>query len=266
MPACLWFLCLAAGPAAEPPAAVPLCAAEEWYRSAKAREETIEGVVERNPGTGRIGTPARFNPYRLAWTDGAGKAVVRELYAPGKGHVLAAHLGQRVRVAGKLVDTEADGKTYPELWPARLEPLTGALPATRPESGVYARCWWQPQAVLRPQAQTHVIRGGQELARHLRLTGSGPLDEAATSHLAQRLRVPGIDWKKHMLVTVGASLRGAGAERLTIDRVAVKDGVLTVSYHLEFPPGGPSGLGFPAETVLVDRFDGEVRFEETTAP
>src|SRR5262249_34051841 len=64
--------------------AVPLFAVEAWYREAKEAEAVFEGVVEHTPGTGRLGPPRRFNAYRLTWTDAAGKAVVRELYAPGK--------------------------------------------------------------------------------------------------------------------------------------------------------------------------------------
>jgi hypothetical protein len=48
--------------------------------------------------------------------------------------------------------------------------------------------------------------------------------------------------------------------------VAVKDGTLTISFRLPERPGGTPGFGYPAETVLVDRFDGPVRVEEDRAP
>jgi hypothetical protein len=237
------------------PAAVPLCAGEVWYREAKAAEAVFEGTVERTPGTGRIGPPTRFNAYRLTWTDAAGKAVVREVYAPGKAQLLAPYLGQRVRLVGKAVDTEADGKTYPEIWPARLE-LPAAVAAK--SEGVHARCYWRPGDAPRREPRVVVFRDGQQLAPHLGLSGAA-VDEAATALMARRLNVDGIDWRKQMVVSVTAGLR-ANAERLTVTRVAVKDGALVVSYRLETAVG-VAGFGYPAETVLVDRYDGAVRLE-----
>jgi hypothetical protein len=250
------WLCLSAALGAEPPGgpaaeAVPLFAAEAWYREAKEAEAVFEGVVEHTPGTGRLGPPRRFNAYRLAWTDAAGKAVARELYAPGKAQLLAPYLGRRVRVAGKAVDTEADGTTYHEIWPARLEPL-GA-------DGVLARCYWRPGDGLQREPRCVVFRGGADLAPPLGLSGGG-VDEAATALMARRLNVAGIDWHKQMVVSVSAGLR-ADAGRLTVTRVAVRAGALVVSYRLEPAADGAAGFGCPAETVLVDRFDGAVRLE-----
>jgi hypothetical protein len=78
--------------------------------------------------------------------------------------------------------------------------------------------------------------------------------------MAQRLNVAGIDWRKQMVVSVSAGLR-ADAGRLMVTRVAVRDGALVVSYRLEAAADGSAGFGCPAETVLVDRFDGAVRLE-----
>jgi hypothetical protein len=248
------WLCLSTVLGAEPPGAaapeaVPLFAAEPWYREAKEVEAVFEGVVERTPGTGRVGPPRRFNAYRLAWTDATGTVVVRELYAPGKAQLLTPYLGQRVRVAGKAVDTEADGTTYREIWPARLEEL-GA-------DGILARCYWRPGDGLQREPRCSVFRGGADLAPPFGLSGGGA-DKAATALMAQRLNVADIDWRKQMVLSVSAGLR-ADAGRLTVTRVAVRAGALVVSYRLA--ADGAAGFGCPAETVLVDRYDGAVRLE-----
>jgi hypothetical protein len=251
----LCWLCLSAVLGAEP-AAVPLGAAEAWYREAKETEAVFEGVVERTPTTGRLGPPTRFNAYRLTWTDAGGKAVVREVYAPGKAQLLTSYLGQRVRLVGKAVDTEADGKTYHEIWPARLE-LPVAVVAR--SEGIHARCYWRPGDAPLREPRLYVFRDGLELAPHLGLSG-GAAEEAATALLARRLNVDGIDWRKRMVVSVTAGLR-ADTERLTVTRVAVRDRTLVVSYRLEPLAGGARGFGYPAETVLVERHDGPVRLE-----
>src|SRR5271169_7023090 len=87
-----------------PPGVVALNAAEKWYRDAKGAETPFEGIVQRMPSTGRVGPPTRFNAFRLTWTDAAGHAVNRELYVPGKAHLLADYVDQRIRLIGKSVD------------------------------------------------------------------------------------------------------------------------------------------------------------------
>ncbi len=65
-----------------------------------------------------------------------------------------------------------------------------------------------------------------------------------------------------MLVTVCAGLR-TDIERLTIAKAHVEGGRLTISYKTT---AGAKGFGYPAETVLIDRFDGPVRFVEDAVP
>jgi hypothetical protein len=40
---------------------------------------------------------------------------------------------------------------------------------------------------------------------------------------------------------------------------------LTISYRLQKAPANAGGLSYPAETVLIDRFDGSVRIVEEPA-
>jgi hypothetical protein len=257
---CLLYLALAADAA---PAGLPLFADQPWYREARQPEGVFEGTLERNPGTGRAGPAVRFNAFRLAWIDSAGKPGGRELYLPERAVLLAEHLGARVRIVGKAVDVEADGKTYHEIWPARVE-LPGvpvpASPIPAARDGIIARGFWHPGGGRLNEPRLFVFRSGDQLTGPLRLSGSGAA-AAASALMAQKLGIAAIDWDRHMLVCVSAGLKGPDAERLTVTRAAVKDGVLTISYHLAAPPGGAAGLGYAAETVLVERFDGEVRLK-----
>lgn len=246
---------LAADPAK--PGVVPLCAEEPWYKAARGEERIYDGILELNSGSGRIG-PGRFNAYRLAFTGTDGKPQTRELYLPGKAHLLAGYRGQRVRLVARAVDTEADGKTYHELWAARLEIVGLGTSEVRDASGIHARCNWQPDAARRLGMQRLVIRSGEELARHMGLSGRSA-ETTAAGQMAQRLRVNAIDWNKSMLICVTAGLQANGADRLTITRLEASNTGLTVYYRLPPPAAGAQGLSYPAETVLVDRVAGEVR-------
>jgi hypothetical protein len=257
MTVALLCLCLAASPGAADSGAVTLLADDEAYRKARGDEAVFEGALERNPG-GKLGAGGRFNVYRLAMEEG-GKPIARDLYVPGKGAALALHVGKRVRVVGKLVETEDDGKKYLEIWPARLEIASGALPAEPGPDGVFARCGWQPPDAQRLGKSDHVFRDGEALAKAMRLTGTSPA-EGATRQLAKQLRVPAVDWTKHMAVSVCAGLSNGGMQ-LKVTRAAVVDRTLVVTYRLEtlYPSFG--GFGYPAETVLLARFDGPVKLE-----
>jgi hypothetical protein len=269
MTACVLWCCLSASavsaPAPDEPAGpkpVVLLADSDEYKAAKAAEAVFEGAIENNPGDG-VGKPTRFNAYRLRGKDAAGKEFVRELYVPGKAFLLAAFVEKRVRVTGKFVDTPADGKVYAELWPAQLVETAAAVAAVD-EGGVHARCDWQPGEAMKFGKRVFVFRDGRELAKALRLSGEDAATTAGTM-LAQKLDVRAIDWDKRMLVTVAAGLRSGDVERLTVTRVEVKDGAMTVYFRTPPRTQNPGGFCYPAETVLVDRFDGAVRAEPEPA-
>jgi hypothetical protein len=261
MTVALWCLCLAAAPAADArDGAVTLLADDAAYQKAKGKEVVFEGVLERNPGN-KLGPAGRFNVYRLAMEE-SGKPATRDLYLPGKAALLALHVGKRVRLVGKLVETEDDGKKYVEIWPARFEIASGTLPDAAGDDGVFARSDWQPPDAQRLGRRDYVFRDGEALAKAMRLTGASPA-EGATSQLARLLRVPALDWSKHMAVSVCAGLTDGG-RRLTVTKAAVVDGALIVRYRLETPDPSPGGFGYPAQTVLLPRFDGPVKVEVDT--
>ncbi len=250
-------LCLALPFAAEPAAPKPivLLAEQASYQNLQTPERVYQGQLQRNPGTGKLG--GRYQPYRLVGQDGAGPMWQFDLHVPEKAHVLAGLVGQQVRITGKLVPVKIDGKTIQELWPARLTPATIAL-ADRPgPDGTYAHSSWQPDEARKVGPRQYVFRNGEQLAQALRLTGSDR-EQTATTLLARNLGVARIDWKKHMLVSVCAGLR-TDRERLVITKAHVQDDQLTISYKMA---ASAAGFGYPAETVLLERFDGSVRFVE----
>jgi hypothetical protein len=163
------------------------------------------------------------------------------------------------------------------LWFAAPVPVPDPKKADTPTDGVLARTYWQPPAALHRGGHQYVFRDGKALAEAMRVTGSSA-DETATAQLAQLLGVKTIDWQKQMVVTVAAGLQGADADRLFITRALVRDDVLNLYYELRVadrpqppakdgdPPAskGAGGFGYPAETVLVNRFDGTVRIKDET--
>jgi hypothetical protein len=246
------------------PSGLILNANTAWYKEAKSTETALEGVVQRTPTTGRVGLPTRFNAFQFSWTDATGQNLTREIHAPDKAHLLGDYIEQRVRLVGKLVDTDVDGKTYQELWPARLHPFNRDAQSSERSAhkdGVLARTAWQPPNALRAGVLQLVIRDGTALAKHMRVSGDEG-DRAASALMAKRLNVQSIDWDKQMLICVAAGLKTTEGDRLAITRVAVKDKELIVTYRLLAPEGGATGFGYPAQTALVERFNGVVRFEE----
>ena len=102
------------GPAPDVPPTKELFAKEDWYKGQPGKEQAFEGVLlrARRGGAGF----GRFNPYRLQMKDGT-----REVYVGSQGQLLEPYVGKRVRLTGKAVDMEVEGREHREIWPARLE-------------------------------------------------------------------------------------------------------------------------------------------------
>ena len=106
-------------PDAHPPARRELFAAEPWYKGMEGKEQTFIGTLSRvDRGKDVVGF-GRFNPYRLKLADGQ----VREVHVGGRPELLAPYAGRRVRLIGKAVDMEVEGRQHHEIWPARVELL-----------------------------------------------------------------------------------------------------------------------------------------------
>jgi hypothetical protein len=161
------------------------------------------------------------------------------------------------------VSVKDDPRVYQEIWPARVEAVSGALPETPGPDGVFARCSWQPAAALRPGKRFYVFRDGGQLAEAMGIRGPTAA-ETATALLAERLGVPAIDWKKHVVITVCAGLKGKEADQLHVVQVTAHEQV-NVFYELK-ASGQAAGFGYPAETVLVPRHAGPVQCTFTEKP
>jgi hypothetical protein len=260
----LCLVCLLLPPTlnAEPPQrSIPLMAEEDWYKKAKESEKTFLGVMDRTPTEGRLGGQARFNTYRLVWK-AEDKVVSRELHVPGKAYLLTEHLGKRVRIFGKAVDVKSEDGTFAEIWPARLEFTGDKDTVPLGADGILARSSWQPAKARKVGFQYFLIRNSKEAADLLNFRGDDAEKEATLS-LAKQLNVDSIDWKNQMAVTVCAGLKSADeVDRLTIVKVAVKEKTLTITYQVRPPIAREAGFWYPAETVLIDQFEGAVRLEE----
>lgn len=233
---------IAAAPVPAPPGMVPILAGTAAYRSLPGIEMVIAGTLGRADGASYQLTPVDARPLRL--------------HAPGKAHLLEAHLGRRVRLRGKWLPA-ADGAI---LWVGAMERLD--LPDR--VRGVLARCYLAAPGPAVAGIDRRVVRSGEALAPLLQVTG--PTAAAtATRLLAGRLGVGGIDWRTQMVVSVTHPLTPR-YDRLQVVRLTRRDGTLVVHYRLS---GGP-GVGFarPGETVLLPRHDGpiEVAIEGADTP
>jgi hypothetical protein len=242
----------------------PLFAAPKWYQDAAGQEQAYEGTLDINAGDGKIGPAARFCSFRLVALE-EGKPISRPVYMNGKDQLLAPHLGRRVRLIAKAVESDVDGVKTIELWPAQIAVL-GDASENIGELKVLARTSnWYP-AVRRVQPQPVIIRDGDELAK-FRGFGGENAGQEATGQLARMFEprpgaigIQGIDWKKQMVVSLCAGLKPAGT-KAEVSRLVVQEKWLEVHWKLTSTPGfAGGGMTYPCETVLLPRFDGEVRF------
>jgi len=254
MTALLLSCCLTAAGAPLPAKGpVMVLAGSPEYRKLALAETTTDGVIERISAGSRWAY--RLKTGNLAPPPAKGRAPCLMVYAPGKAHLLEPFIGKRVWATGKVDRVEAGVQADGQMWLARIEPWSVVRP-TPDARGVFARSAWHPNTTLPIRPSYSVIRDGAELARLMRIKGESASD-TATTLMARRLGVTGIDWKKHMLVSISAGLK-ADADRLTVTSAAVRDGTLIVAYRLS-PASRGGGFGYPVETVLVNRFSGLVR-------
>ncbi len=265
MSANLLCLLLALADEGVPSGATKLLAGEDLYKKAGGSEVLLDGTVERTPTTGRPLGTARFNVFRLRYQDSTGKEDVRELYVPEKAVLVSSHLGKKVRLAGKPIETKTDSGTIKEFWPAWMQPLTGPLAVAPGTDGVFARCDWQPEEARKRGSRQFVFRTAEQLAVAMRVTGPSA-SETASNLLARRLNVPAIDWEKQMIVCVSAGFQGPAIEGLAIASVKEAGDTLQVRYRLLNAKGGGAGFGYPAQSVLIKRSSAEVRFEQEAVP
>lgn len=274
MTALLWAAL--AAPAAEPekgPAAKKeLFAKEDWYTGEKGKEADFTGVLKYNPpAKGRVGF-GRHNPFRLEM---GGKAGVREVYVGGKDDLLKAYAGRRVKITGKPVDMEVEGRFHKEIWPARVELLPDEKPKADPKEAPASPVAPKegeakaPDIIARSPARIGVkggeatqlvIRSAEDLAKAMGVEDMAKAAEMA----AQQLKVKEIDFSKQMLIVVSAGTKRTGGYSVEVTGLEMKDKELVVKWKLNTPaPGRPvtQALTHPAQTILVEKFEGKVTFD-----
>jgi len=119
--ASLLLLTLAAPGDKDKTGALELFAAEDWYKTQAGKEMDFVGVVRRADKKGGAIGFGRFNPFRLEMDKDT-----REIYIGGKPDLLATYAGKKVKITGKPVDMEVEGRRHREIWPARLILLDAA--------------------------------------------------------------------------------------------------------------------------------------------
>lgn len=260
------LLCLAIvqQPAPEAtPVNLPILSAEKWYKDAKEPEQEFEGKLDVNPGDGKIAVPKRYSSFRLIGIDD-GKPVARLVFTDGKDQLLGAFVGKRLKLLGKVVAADHEGMKLVEFWPGQVLAVTGEATESIGEIKVLARTQrWLPSKRT-AQAQAFVIRDAATLAQLEGLVGGGA-ESAAEKKLCGQLEarpgaqgIPSIDWKKQMVVSIGGGIQPRGGAKVEVTRLLLQEQGLDISWKLLTQPGGV-GLP-PTETMLLPRFDGEIRF------
>jgi hypothetical protein len=115
---------------------------------------------------------------------------------------------------------------------------------------------------------TAVIRTAEEAAVAMGVAADkAKLPDAqreATEQLAKQFKVDKIDWTKRMVVVATGGRKNTGGYSVEFTGLEVKDKTLTVKWKLNSPkPGQPvtQAVTHPAAAALVERFDGEVKFD-----
>jgi hypothetical protein len=106
-----------------------------------------------------------------------------------------------------------------------------------------------------------VIRSAEELVGFSSKAKSAKdraVQKEIEAELAKVLLLDAIDWNKQMVLAVRGE-PGTNADRVRFDSLKVEDKVLTVAWKVNARPPH-AGPGTPIALILVERFDGEVKF------
>jgi hypothetical protein len=232
---------------------------EQSYIDATGPEKEVEGKLDFNASEGRIGLPQRYATFRLIGLED-GKPVSRSVYTAGKDQLLAEFVGQRLRLSGKVVEFERDGKKQSEFWPAQVLAALGAATESIGQVPILARTnnplSLSSRGQLQPRA--YVIRDAAALAQ-LANYGGAEGARTATSQMARALGRGDIDWKKEMLLVMMGGLQPSGGARVEITRLVLLEQGLDVTWKLTTTAGGVGAGVVPVEVVLIPRYDGDIR-------
>jgi hypothetical protein len=251
---------------------VELFAAEDWYKSQAGKEEWFEGTLQHFPlpeGTATIG---RYNAYRLKMDKDT-----REVYVGAQGKLLLPYVNKQIKLQGKAVELEVVGKVHREIWPARLEvvkaaPKPGAAFVPAPAPANNAKPNEEFKIAARAPLGGAINVQGRDDGKQIVIRTEEDFKKAFPNleQVKKSLKVESIDFTKQMLIHVTAGSRPTGGYRVNITKVQTDDTgkTLNVNYTVQAPMGfATQAFTHPGELVLVDRFEGDVKFTgATTAP
>jgi hypothetical protein len=106
-----------------------------------------------------------------------------------------------------------------------------------------------------------VIRSAEDLVAHSNKPDSAKdqaIQKEMAAELSKLLQVDAIDWSKQMVLAVRGE-PGTKADRVHFDSLRVEGKALTVAWKVKQRPPH-AGPGTPIALILVERFDGEVKF------
>lgn len=256
---CLLILLLIA-----PEETLSLGAGKPWYDQNPAKAQTIEGILDYQAGSGRIGVPAGYVPFRVVRRDAdTGKVQQFTVHAPGTESLLALHVGQRVKVEGKVVTKGEGAAQQEELWIGTMTTL-GPAPLN-----VFTELKWIARSNdIQPNSyqggsniSTLVIRSAKDAAKVMGL-GSGPdAEKETTLYFAARFGVKAIDWKTQMIIYIGpVNQTRMSNKKREITKVEVNEKGITVFWkgdEMQQIGQRPS-----TDAILVPKVEGEATFKQ----
>jgi len=241
-------------------------AGQPWYDQEATKPQSVEGILDYLAGTGRIGIPAGYAPFRVVFKEATtGKVIQYIVHAPGFETLLALNVGQRIKVDGKVVSKgEGDAKRE-ELWIGKMETLGAAPLNAFTEIKPIARtnrCLLQTKPG-ESEVGTRFIRSGKEAVSAIGLSPDEPdSDRRATDKLAEFFSIKSIDWKTQMVIYVGTTFqpRAARLTKIEITKLDVHEKGVTVYWKSEegLRPASP----YVSDAVLIPRVDGVVTFKQ----
>jgi PrcB C-terminal len=193
----------------------------------------------------------------VAWKINPPKGLVTQAFTHPGQVVLVPRFEGEVKFAAPGAEGKgASGRLVPEAFesPAREAPARDEKPAGR-ELKVLG------QANARIGAGSTVIRSAKDLAA---AEGGKGDPDAAVARIAKLLKVDAIDFDKQMIVVISGGVQRSGGYSVQVNKIVAADKTATVHWKLNTPkPGQPVTLALtnPTLTVLVERFDGDVRFD-----
>ena len=135
-----------------------------------------------------------------------------------------------------------------------------------------AACSWGGEKKAEPKiiakAPSRVVTGATVIKSAEQLGKLRTADpEKASADVAKMMKVEKIDWTKQMLIVISGGTQRTGGYSVEAKSLEVKDGKLIVHWKLNSPAPGSiviQVLSNPAQTILVERFEGDVVFDPPT--